>query len=83
MSCLAVSLCLILFILMFSCHEFHKQLEYTPLVQKIDEGINEYLNYLNSRPATYLSWSIPQHLYWIEITLTQGNHQFLGNSYIS
>ena len=32
MCCLVGSLCLILFILMMSCHEFHKRIDYKPLL---------------------------------------------------
>lgn len=65
------SFCLILFILMASCHEYHKDIVFVSLMDKINKRISEYLNYLNSRPGATLKWKTSHHLYWIEITLVR------------
>lgn len=66
--CIVVAVCLIVLMLMISCHRFHEEIVYVSLIDKLNQRITDYLNYINSRPHAILEWKTSDHLYWIEIT---------------
>lgn len=72
--CLVAALCLVMFILMVSCHRFREQIIFVSLVDLLNVKITDYLNYLNSRPDSKLYWKTEEHLYWIEITVNGDPH---------
>lgn len=66
--CLVGALCLIIFILMVSCHRYREEISFLSLVDLLNLKITDYLNYLNSRPDSKLFWKTEPRLYWIEIS---------------
>lgn len=54
--CLVGALCLIVFILMVSCHRYREDISFLSLVDLLNLKISDYLNYLNSRPDSKLFW---------------------------
>jgi hypothetical protein len=50
------ALCLIIFILMVSCHRYREEITFVSLVDLLNLKITDYLNYLNSRPGSKLYW---------------------------
>jgi hypothetical protein len=66
--CLVGALCLIVFILMVSCHRYREEISFVSLVDLLNIKITDYLNYLNSRPDSTLFWKTEERLYWIEIS---------------
>ncbi len=62
------ALCLIIFILMVSCHRYREEISFVSLVDLLNLKITDYLNNINSWPDSKLYWKTEERLYWIEIT---------------
>ena len=62
---LMISLCLMLFIIVYNCHRFKQEIIYISLIDRINIKIMDFFSYLNSRVGTKFQWKTEKNLYWL------------------